>query len=101
MQQCFDVDVAPARTFGFLSEVESLISLGLARGGSYDNTLVITETGFSSPLRFENELAVHKILDIIGDLSILGRPIRGHVMGDCSGHDLNAKMVKKLAKLYL
>ena len=99
--QSFDVDVAPARTFGFLSEIESLRKLGLARGGTYDNALVITKTNFSSSLRLQNELAMHKILDIIGDLSILGRPIRGHITGERSGHELNAKLVKKIAKLYL
>ena len=95
-ENSFESDLAPARTFGFMSEVSFLQERGLALGGSFDNTLVILEDGYSSPLRFENELARHKILDMVGDLSILGRPIVGHVKGNRSGHALNMAMVKRL-----
>lgn len=65
-------DVAPARTFGFIEEVEALRAAGLAQGGSLENAVVIYPDRYSAPLRFENELARHKLLDLIGDLSLAG-----------------------------
>jgi UDP-3-O-[3-hydroxymyristoyl] N-acetylglucosamine deacetylase len=76
----FEKDIAPARTFGLLEEVEALKKAGLAKGASLENAIAITKTGYSSPLRFDNELARHKILDIIGDMALAGGRIRGKIV---------------------
>lgn len=96
--ESFRRDIAPARTFGFLHEVEHLKSLGLARGGSLDNAVVVNDDGVMNPegLRYGNEFVRHKILDAFGDFSLLGAPILGHVKAFKAGHDLNAKMVRKI-----
>jgi UDP-3-O-[3-hydroxymyristoyl] N-acetylglucosamine deacetylase len=86
------VDVAPARTFGFLKEIDYLRSHGLALGASYDNALVLDEDGYANDRRFENEMARHKILDLVGDLALLGRPIVGSVVGVKPGHQLNTRV---------
>ena len=91
--------IAPARTFGFASDLAALQAQGLASGASVDNCLGITDTGYTRPLRVEKELACHKILDIIGDLAILGRAIQGHIIGIHSGHALNLRLVAELASL--
>ena len=93
--------IAPARTYAFEHEIESIQSKGLGLGGSLENTLVITETGFMNEPRFDNECARHKILDIMGDFMVLGRPIRAKVTGHGSGHQLNLDMVKRLYSRYL
>jgi len=94
----FQRDIAPARTFGFLHEVEQLKSVGLARGGSLDNAVVINESGVMNPegLRYRDEFVRHKILDAFGDFSLLGAPMLGHVRAFKAGHDMNAKMVRKI-----
>ena len=94
----FCKDIAAARTFGFLHEVEYLKANGLARGGSLDNAVVIDDNGVMNPegLRFNNEFVRHKILDACGDFSLIGSPILGHIKAFKAGHDLNAKMVKKI-----
>lgn len=94
----FQRDIAPARTFGFLHEVEHLKSLGLARGGSLDNAVVVNEDGVMNPegLRYRDEFVRHKILDAFGDFSLLGAPMLGHVRAFKAGHDMNAKMVRKI-----
>ncbi|NCO51162.1 MAG: UDP-3-O-acyl-N-acetylglucosamine deacetylase [Deltaproteobacteria bacterium] len=94
----FQRDIAPARTFGFLHEVEHLKSVGLARGGSLDNAVVIDEGGVINPegLRYRDEFVRHKILDACGDFSLLGAPMLGHIRAFKAGHDLNAKMVRKI-----
>ena len=89
--------IAPARTYGFLAEVEALRQQGLAKGGSLDNAVVIGEDDYLTPLRFDNELARHKLLDMIGDLACLGRPIQGHIVGIGSGHGLNKDLVLALS----
>ena len=74
-EESFVEDIAPARTFGFLKEVEMLRQRGLALGGSLDNAIVLGETGvLNNALRFEDEFVRHKILDVIGDLSLVGLP---------------------------
>lgn len=93
----FETEIAPARTYGFFKEVEALLKQGLARGGSIDNAVIIGDTEYMTPLRFPDELARHKLLDLIGDMAVLNRPIQGHILGIKSGHALNAKMVKFLA----
>lgn len=96
-QEVFVKEIAPARTFGFLKEVESLHARGLAKGGSLENAIVIAEDRIlNENLRFENELVRHKILDLIGDFSLLGMPILGHIIAIKSGHDLNLKLVQKM-----
>ena len=76
-EQTFVDEIAPARTFGFLKEVEMLRQRGLALGGSLENAIVLGETGVLNPLRFEDEFVRHKILDVIGDLALVGHPISG------------------------
>lgn len=92
----FCKEIAPARTFGFLHEVEYLKANGLARGGSLENAVVIDDQGVMNPegLRFQNEFVRHKILDSFGDFSLLGAPLLGHIRAFKAGHDLNAKMVR-------
>jgi UDP-3-O-[3-hydroxymyristoyl] N-acetylglucosamine deacetylase len=93
----FSEEIAPARTFGFLSEVEMLRRNGLALGGSLDNAIVIGETGvLNGKLRFEDECVRHKILDAIGDLSLLGHPLLGHLEASKAGHALHAALALKL-----
>ncbi|MDD5136239.1 MAG: UDP-3-O-acyl-N-acetylglucosamine deacetylase [Candidatus Omnitrophica bacterium] len=93
----FETEIAPARTFCLEEEARELLKRGLGKGANYDNTLVIGKAGpVNTALRFPNEPVRHKILDLIGDLYILGMPIMGHVVAIKSGHALNAELVKKL-----
>lgn len=119
----FENDYAPSRTFCFLSEVEQLKEAGLARGGTPENALVVIDKEWNNneveylkglfdhdmkvwkgdngllngtKTRFPNEFARHKTLDLIGDLSLLGVPIKGHIMSARSGHKANIELVKKL-----
>lgn len=96
--ESFRRDIAPARTFGFLHEVEYLKANGLARGGSLENAVVIDDNGVMNPegLRYQDEFVRHKILDSFGDFSLLGAPMLGHIRAFKAGHDLNAKMVRKI-----
>ncbi len=91
-------ELAPARTFGFLKDVEMLKSKGLVKGGSLDNAIVLgdKEVINGGSLRFKNEFVRHKILDAIGDLSLIGMPIYGHVIANKSGHTLHVKLLKKI-----
>lgn len=93
-------DIATARTFGFLEEVEKLRMANLARGGSLENAIVLTRDGMlnQEPLRFDDEFVRHKILDIIGDFALLGMPIIGKVFAERSGHALHAALMSKLLK---
>jgi len=89
--------IAPARTFGFLREVETLRRSGLALGGSLDNAVVIGETGLlNDRLRFEDEFVRHKVLDAIGDLALLGHPVVGHLEATRAGHALHAALCRRL-----
>ena len=93
----FRDEVAPARTFGFLKEVQTLEQMGLANGGRLDNCILIGDQGvINPPLRFEDELARHKVLDLIGDLYLLGRPIRGKVTAERTGHGDNIALARAL-----
>lgn len=91
-------DIAGARTFGFLREVEHLKANGLALGGSMDNAVVIGEDRVLNPegLRYSDEFVRHKILDAVGDFSLLGYPILGHIRAFKAGHDINHRMVEKI-----
>lgn len=90
--------VSTARTFGFLHDVEILKKKGLAQGGSIDNALVYTPEGTLNPPRFPLESLYHKILDLIGDLALVGRPIQGHILGSRGGHALDIAFGKKILK---
>lgn len=89
-------DVAPARTYGFEEELKALFDAGLAAGGSLENAVLIYADRFSSPLRFSDEMVRHKAMDLIGDLTLAGRPLRGHFIGFRSGHRINFQFVKHL-----
>ncbi|HOO55757.1 MAG TPA: UDP-3-O-acyl-N-acetylglucosamine deacetylase [bacterium] len=86
--------IAPARTFGLIEEVEALHNAGLALGGSLENAVVVYPDRYSSELRFENEFARHKLLDMIGDMSLMGRGFSAHCVGIKSGHASNIKSLK-------
>ncbi len=89
--------IAPARTFGFLKEIEALEEMGLANGGRLNNCLVIGEQGIiNPPLRFEDELVRHKVLDLLGDLYLLGQPIRGKVTACRTGHGDNIALLRAI-----
>jgi UDP-3-O-[3-hydroxymyristoyl] N-acetylglucosamine deacetylase len=93
----FEREIAPARTFGFYNEYEGLKRYGLARGGSLDNVVVIDREGVLNPggLRFPDEFVRHKILDCIGDFSLLGMPIQGRLLVKRSGHAFNHAFLQK------
>ncbi len=97
-EETFAREIAPARTFGFLKDIEFLRINGLAKGGSLENAIILGENGVlnSSGLRFKDEFVRHKVLDSIGDLAILGFPIYGHIIANKSGHSTNIKFLKKL-----
>lgn len=96
--ESFRRELAPARTFGFLRDVERLKAVGLARGGSLENAIVIDDERILNPegLRFPDEFVRHKILDAVGDLSLIGYPILGHVRAYKAGHDINHQLVQKV-----
>ncbi len=93
----FEHEIANARTFGFLHEVEYLQKFGLAQGGTLENALVIDGDGVMNKdgLRFKDEFVRHKILDCIGDFSLLGLPLVGHVVAKRSGHNFNHAFMEK------
>jgi UDP-3-O-[3-hydroxymyristoyl] N-acetylglucosamine deacetylase len=95
-EESFVEDIAPARTFGFLKEVEMLRQRGLALGGSLDNAIVLGETGALNALRFEDEFVRHKILDVIGDLTLVGHPVIGHLVAHRGGHALHTAFAAKI-----
>ncbi len=124
----FSDEIAPARTYGFLSELKELKEAGLAEGGSLDNAVVFVDSPLDSQqrkelaelfeiegeelagsngilnrggLRFPDEPVRHKVLDLIGDLALLGRPIRGEISAQRMGHALNIEFVKKLRQEFL
>ena len=96
-EKTFVEEIAPARTFGFLKEVEMLRQKGLALGGSLDNAIVLGETGvLNNALRFEDEFVRHKILDAIGDLALVGYPVIGHLVAHRAGHALHTAFAAKI-----
>lgn len=97
----FSREIASARTFGFTEEIEALQRSNLIRGGSLDNAIVLTPDGMlnQTGLRFRDEFVRHKILDIIGDLALLGMPILGRVTAERSGHILHAGLMSKLLRV--
>ncbi|MFC1617505.1 UDP-3-O-acyl-N-acetylglucosamine deacetylase [Candidatus Margulisiibacteriota bacterium] len=97
--EIFAKEIAPARTYGFYAEVKELLEKGLAKGASMDNAVVIGEDKYLTKLRFPDELVRHKILDLIGDLAVLGHPVKGHFIANKSGHSDNAEMVRTISKI--
>jgi UDP-3-O-[3-hydroxymyristoyl] N-acetylglucosamine deacetylase len=93
--EVFIKEIAPARTIGFMHEVEALQAQGLALGGSLDNAVVYDDEKVLTPLRFTDELVRHKILDVIGDLALAGL-VRGHVIAVKSGHALNTALAQQI-----
>ena len=127
MQEDFAREVAPARTFCFLSEIEELREIGLIKGGALDNAVVIVDKEIDNTevnrlkslfgikeeiimgangilngkrLRYKNEPVRHKTLDLIGDMALLGVPIKGHVTAARSGHASNVEFVKMIRNIY-
>jgi UDP-3-O-[3-hydroxymyristoyl] N-acetylglucosamine deacetylase/3-hydroxyacyl-[acyl-carrier-protein] dehydratase len=96
----FEREIAPARTFVFYEDVQTLMEKNLIKGGSLENAIVVRGEAVLSkePLRFADEFVRHKILDIIGDLALVGRPIRGHVVAVKPGHAANAELARALAR---
>ena len=87
-------ELAPARTFGFLSEIRQLMKMGLAQGGCLDNAIVVNDHRIlNSFLRFKDEFVRHKALDLLGDLALLGAPVLGHVVAHKAGHSLHTALV--------
>jgi UDP-3-O-[3-hydroxymyristoyl] N-acetylglucosamine deacetylase len=92
-------DIAPARTFGFLHDVEAMRNMGLIRGASEENAIVLTSEGVKNgPLRFGNEFVRHKVLDLIGDLALIGHPVLGRVVADRAGHAMHTALVSRLLR---
>ncbi|MBN1592988.1 MAG: UDP-3-O-acyl-N-acetylglucosamine deacetylase [Candidatus Coatesbacteria bacterium] len=90
----FIKELAPARTFGFLSEIRQLMKMGLAQGGCLDNAIVVNDHRILNPyLRFRDEFVRHKALDLLGDLALLGAPVLGHVVAHRAGHSMHTALV--------
>lgn len=92
-RESFLKEIAPARTIGFMNEIAQLQKMGLGLGGSVENVVIYDDTKVLSKLRYTDELIRHKILDIVGDLYLLGH-LQGHVIAVKSGHALNSKLAK-------
>jgi UDP-3-O-[3-hydroxymyristoyl] N-acetylglucosamine deacetylase len=98
--EAFVREISPARTFGFTEEIDALRRANLIRGGSLENAIVLTPDGMlnETPLRRADEFVRHKVLDIIGDLALLGMPLLGRVRAERSGHVLHAQLMSKLLR---
>jgi len=96
-EEIFTEKIAPARTFGFLKDIQALRQDGKIKGGSLDCAIVIGEEEFlNKNLRFDDEIVRHKVLDVLGDFTLLGRPIKAHVVAVRSGHAFNVRFVRKI-----
>ncbi len=93
----YERDIAPARTFGFMDEIEELKGKGLALGASLDNALAVGKNGYVNKPRFADEAVRHKVLDLVGDLALVGRPILADIIAERSSHTLNTKLAMMLA----
>ncbi len=97
----FRREIAPARTFGFVKEIETLEQMGLANGGRLNNFILVGDEGVvNAPLRFPDEFVRHKILDIMGDFYLLGRPMRGRVVARKTGHSDNVALLRVLRERF-
>ena len=96
--ETFEREIAPARTFALMSDVREMQKRGLIKGGTLANAVVVDGERLLSeePLRFADEFVRHKILDLLGDLTLLGRPLRAHVIAVRAGHETNARFVRRL-----
>jgi UDP-3-O-[3-hydroxymyristoyl] N-acetylglucosamine deacetylase len=96
-RETFSRELATARTFGFMSDFEGLRAMGLIRGGSLENAIVLSADGIlNGPVRFPDEFVRHKALDLIGDLALIGRPLKAHVVAHKAGHALHTQLVTRL-----
>jgi UDP-3-O-[3-hydroxymyristoyl] N-acetylglucosamine deacetylase len=92
-------ELAPARTFGFREDERMLRDMGLIRGASEENAIILTRQGVQNgPLRFADEFVRHKMLDLIGDLALVGRRIQGHVIAERAGHAMHTALVSRLLR---
>jgi UDP-3-O-[3-hydroxymyristoyl] N-acetylglucosamine deacetylase len=107
-EQSFEIDLsrdlyrkelAAARTFGFLREEQAMRNMGLIRGASEANVIVLTDRGVKNgPLRFPDEFVRHKVLDLIGDLALLGKQVLGRIVADCAGHAMHTALVARMLR---
>jgi UDP-3-O-[3-hydroxymyristoyl] N-acetylglucosamine deacetylase len=96
-EESFVDEIAPARTFGFLEDVEMMRQQGLALGGSLENAIMIGDTGvLNNALRFDDEFVRHKILDVIGDMALVGHPLIGHLVAHRGGHALHTEFAARV-----
>jgi UDP-3-O-[3-hydroxymyristoyl] N-acetylglucosamine deacetylase len=96
-RESFSRELATARTFGFMSDFEGLRAMGLIRGGSLENAIVLSDDDIlNGPVRFPDEFVRHKALDLIGDLALLGRPLKAQVVAHKAGHALHTQLVTRL-----
>lgn len=96
-RESFSRELAPARTFGFMKDFSGLRAMGLIRGGSLENAIVLdNETIMNGPLRFPDEFGRHKALDLIGDLALVGRPLKARIVARKAGHALHTQLVTRL-----
>lgn len=101
-ESTFIKEIAPARTFCFLREVKMLQKQGLIKGGSLESAVVIgDDTILNDELRFPDEFVRHKILDLLGDMFLLGRPIKGHIVGVKCGHEKNVEFSRQIMNVYM
>jgi len=92
-------EIAPARTFGLREEEQAMRNMGLIRGASNENCIVLTRDGIENPpLRYADEFVRHKVLDLIGDLALLGKQILGNVVADRAGHAMHTALVSRLLR---
>lgn len=96
LREAFVSEIAPARTFGFIEEVERLLRMGLGRGGSLQNCVIIFSNGYSTPLRFKDELVRHKVLDLLGDMSLLCAELVAQIDVYSGGHSLHMQLMKRI-----
>lgn len=98
--ETFCSEIASARTFGFVSDIEYLKGLGLIRGGSLNNAVVLDPSGIiNNELRFPNEFVRHKLLDLLGDIALTGFPIQGHLYAERAGHAIHTALVEQIMRL--
>jgi UDP-3-O-[3-hydroxymyristoyl] N-acetylglucosamine deacetylase len=97
--ETYGIFIAPARTFGYKADEKKLRDMGLIRGASPENAIVLTPNGpENGPLRYSDEYVRHKVLDLIGDLALAGRRIEGHVVAERAGHAMHTALVARLMK---